>query len=135
VLPCIKMSAALPEEESLSDEDQEEDEKLPTIDVKGHLFDLQYHPERFLLAASHIDGRVILYETARPEARENKLARTLTHHKKSCRSVSFHSNGDVLYTGSADCSIACVNVETGQAYSILADAHPKPVNCVRTKLP
>lgn len=94
----------------------------------AQLLEVEWHPSRPLLATADVQGEVVVYRVARPTPRIRRvgaggiagkaraqpppppmgghavLAR-FDHHAQSCRSVTFHPNGNYAYTASADKSI------------------------------
>ncbi|XP_006658922.2 WD repeat-containing protein 55 [Oryza brachyantha] len=89
-------------------------------------FDLAFHPSSPLVATSLITGELHLFRYAAESQPERLFAAKA--HKESCRAVRFADSGNVILTGSADCSILASDVETGKPIARLEDAHENGIN-------
>lgn len=64
------------------------------IVVKEHIFDLDFHPLRDIVAVGQIDGKVNLFEYSSVEDVENKAVLELSYHHEPCRCVLFSQDGN-----------------------------------------
>ena len=55
----------------------------------------------------------------------------MKHHKKACRSLSFSSDGNHLYTCSKDQSVQCVDMNTGTKLFNVSCAHAEAINSLK----
>lgn len=89
-------------------------------------FDLDFHPSSPLVATGLINGDVHLYKYSADSIPQRLLA--IHAHDESCRAVRFVDSGRVFLTGSPDCSILALDVETGAQIARFKDAHEAAVN-------
>lgn len=107
-------------------DDLKEREEVPTdIELKDHMFDIEFSPTADLIAISQITGRVKLYKYS---CEDNVLVHDLKLSSEACRSVQF--NPEFLFVGSSDGSLRAVSVETGKTAYVQDEAHESPVNAM-----
>lgn len=87
--------------------------------------DCCFHPSANLLAGAVITGRV---ECFRFEGENTQRVFDLKAHSDSCRAVRFTTDGALLLSASADCSILATDSATGAAACRLEHAHGCGVN-------
>ncbi|WCJ41474.1 WD repeat-containing protein 55 [Euphorbia peplus] len=91
-------------------------------------FGLDFHPNDHLVAAALISGDLQLYRYAGGDAAAlPQRLFELKAHTGSCRAVRFINNGQALLTGSTDCSILAVDLETGSPIARVENAHEESV--------
>ncbi|KAH1219936.1 WD repeat-containing protein 55 [Glycine max] len=78
-------------------------------------FDIDFHPSDNLVAAGLITGHL-------------HLLLEVHAHTESCRAARFINGGRALLTGSPDCSILAIDVETGSTIARVDNAHESAVN-------
>ncbi|XP_072518648.1 WD repeat-containing protein 55 [Salminus brasiliensis] len=91
---------------------------------------LAFHPTEDVLAVGDIDGDIYLYSYSCTEG-ENKELWSSGHHLKSCRKVTFSSDGEKLFSVSKDKAVHIMDVETGKLVTRIPKAHSKPINALR----
>ncbi|XP_058947791.2 WD repeat-containing protein 55-like [Pocillopora verrucosa] len=106
-----------------------EDDVPDDISFDNQVFDLSFHPNRDVIAAGEIDGRVTVHSYSVSE--ENHLLLELHHHKKACRALTFSLDGLYLYTGSKDKSLQAVDMNSGAVAHSIVKAHNSPVYCMK----
>ncbi|CAH3028420.1 unnamed protein product [Porites evermanni] len=99
------------------------------ISFQSQVFDLSFHPNRDIIAAGEIEGRVTVYSYSVSE--ENHLLLDLHHHKKACRALAFSKDGLYLFTASKDKSLQAVDMNTGGVAHAVNKAHKSPVYCMK----
>ncbi|KAM7435026.1 WD domain repeat-containing protein 55 [Porites harrisoni] len=106
-----------------------EDDVPSDISFQSQVFDLSFHPNRDIIAAGEIEGRVTVYSYSVSE--ENHLLLDLHHHKKACRALAFSKDGLYLFTASKDKSLQAVDMNTGGVAHAVNKAHKSPVYCMK----
>lgn len=104
---------------------QKEDNVPNDIVLEDIALAVDCHPSQNLIATACIDGSVTLHTFS--TGKGNKLQRTLSHHKKSCRTLSFSPGGKRLYTAGKDKSLWCIDTETGGIRRKIKPAHDTAV--------
>ncbi|KAL4510506.1 hypothetical protein ABPG72_004660 [Tetrahymena utriculariae] len=99
----------------------------PLYFAEDHLFDLDFHPNKDLLACTLINGWVKILSYNSDEV--NDLA-IFKHHLQSTRTCCFSPNGLNLATGSKDKSFSIIDTN-GNLSLHLKDAHKESVNLVK----
>ncbi|KAH1219935.1 WD repeat-containing protein 55 [Glycine max] len=89
-------------------------------------FDIDFHPSDNLVAAGLITGHLHLYRYS-PHTVPVRLLEVHAH-TESCRAARFINGGRALLTGSPDCSILAIDVETGSTIARVDNAHESAVN-------
>ncbi|KAG5178016.1 WD40-repeat-containing domain protein [Tribonema minus] len=97
---------------------------MPELDVAEQVFDIALHPAEDIIACGTIDGRVTIHRYA--PAGHTQLVES-KHHSGSVRSVAYTADGSVLFTGSADKSVAALD-PTGAVKWHRKGAHDAAVN-------
>ncbi|XP_014791044.1 WD repeat-containing protein 55 isoform X2 [Octopus bimaculoides] len=87
------------------------DLKPKAISLSDVVVDVCFNPVKDVIAAAHIGGDVSLHSYSVEGDNQDLLL--LEHHKKSCRCIQFSSDGNILYSGSKDKSVAAVDMNTG----------------------
>jgi len=150
-LPTLDVAKSLAADKG-DDEDASSDESESESDSEGEssgsqVVDMAWHPHKPLFATAHVDGSVTLYRlprltpklkkrtatsTAATEQPKHTIIARLHHHKESCRAIVFHPSGDFLYTGSADKSIAIIDMRSiiPRLCFHLPNAHASALNCL-----
>lgn len=101
--------------------------KLTEIRVDDMLTDISFHTGENLLAASDINGDIMIFSYTDKEAEKKS---TLEIHTDSCRSIEFSHDGDLLLSGSKDMSLAIHDVATEKLVRLFETAHEEPINKV-----
>lgn len=96
------------------------------IPLEAQPFDLAFHPSSPIVAAGLITGRLQLFRFE--ELSEAQSLWNASAHSESCRAVRFAEEGRYVLSASPDCSILATNVETGQSFARLTDAHGSAIN-------
>eukprot|EP00611_Tribonema_gayanum_P004370 TRINITY_DN13541_c0_g1_i3.p1 TRINITY_DN13541_c0_g1~~TRINITY_DN13541_c0_g1_i3.p1 ORF type:complete len:339 (+),score=59.64 TRINITY_DN13541_c0_g1_i3:66-1019(+) len=97
---------------------------MPELDLAEQVFDIALHPAEDIIACGTIDGRVTIHRYA--PAGHTQLVES-KHHSGSVRSVAYTADGSVLFTGSADKSVAALD-PTGAVKWHRKGAHDAAVN-------
>ncbi len=92
----------------------------------GPVFDISMHPHHNIVAAGIVSGTVEVHAYAQDSC---SCMLSLNHHSRSCRAVAFSRDGNALYSGSLDLSVAAVNTE-GTLFWQNSDAHTSPVQTI-----
>jgi len=92
------------------------------IFLDDHVLDLCFSPCANVLALAQVTGEVRVY-SYKDEVTTEQLH--LTYHTDSCRAVAFSPDGNIIYTGSKDRSLAAVT--DGKLAGRILEAHPAPV--------
>lgn len=98
---------------------------IKDIELDSQAFDIDFHPFRPIISIAQLTGEVALWNFS---SKGNSKLKALTHHSESVRAVAFSPNGKMLFTGSVDCSMGLVDVETMQASKMSCNL---PVNVVK----
>eukprot|EP00873_Tetraselmis_striata_P019895 jgi/Tetstr1/440159/TSEL_028515.t1 len=93
--------------------------------VSEQPMDCCFHPGASLLAGAVITGHVQVFKY---EGEATQRVFDLAAHTESCRAVRFTSEGSLLLSASADCSILATDTATGAAAARLENAHSCGVN-------
>eukprot|EP01132_Coremiostelium_polycephalum_P000885 gene885-1108_t len=99
-----------------------------TFDV--NTFSLKFHPKEDLLVVSDAEGKVQLFKYSL-DGNETKLS--IRPHKKGCRQATFSSDGNYIFTGSSDCSLKVIDVNTGSILYTRENAHDDAINSLVSK--
>lgn len=89
------------------------------------IVDVNFHPEKDVIASGSIEGDVFLHSYSATS--ENGELMKLSHHKKSCRVVRFSTNGEELHTASKDKSFCSTDLNTGCMKRKVKHAHESPI--------
>eukprot|EP00042_Codosiga_hollandica_P042674 m.394998 g.394998 ORF g.394998 m.394998 type:complete len:257 (+) comp56382_c1_seq1:182-952(+) len=106
-----------------------DEEEIGDIEYDAPVFDLCFHPTHSLVAAALISGQVLVHEYS---TAGNTLHFQSQHHQESCRCIEFSQDGAYIFTASADCSVQCVDIQTGVVVSALFSAHSTGINAMTT---
>jgi WD40 repeat protein len=87
--------------------------------------DLKFSPTSNVLALSQVTGAVRIYSYNDQETKEQMV---FNYHTDSVRAVEFSNDGNVIYTGSKDQSLAVIT--NGQMAGRIMDAHDAPISTV-----
>ncbi|KAJ2808023.1 WD domain repeat-containing protein 55 [Coemansia guatemalensis] len=99
-----------------------------SLKFKEPVIDVAFSPTADLVASSLITGHVFVH---RYSVDGNTRQQRRKVHKKSCRSVCFSGDGEILYTGSKDRTWQAMDVETGAETMRIAAAHDKPIDIIK----
>jgi WD40 repeat protein len=99
-------------------------ESIPCAD---QIFDLSFHPGGEYLACGLIDGAVEVWKYG---LEESTRMLSVAAHGGSCRGVEFSSDGNNLFTVSADCHFRGLDANGGEVFKI--KAHRTPINKLAT---
>ncbi|KAJ2079429.1 WD domain repeat-containing protein 55 [Coemansia sp. RSA 988] len=99
-----------------------------SLKFKEPVIDVAFSPTADLVASSLITGHVFVH---RYSVDGNTRQQRRKVHKKSCRSVCFSGDGELLYTGSKDRSWQAMDVETGAETMRITAAHEKPIDIIK----
>ena len=104
------------------------------IPCGAHVFDIAFHPEIDIVAASLVTGAVELYSYDKEGGHARVL--DLSHHTMAARTLSFSPCGTRLVSGAKDQTLVAVDVN-GEVGWQAAKAHPDAINkvhCVDTNM-
>jgi len=93
------------------------------IECGEQLFDCSFHPKGDFLACGLIDGCVEVWKYG---LEENKKMLSVMAHDASCRGVEFSTDGNMLYTVSADCYFRGLDGSGKPVFKL--KAHTNPIN-------
>ncbi|KAJ1907220.1 WD domain repeat-containing protein 55 [Coemansia sp. IMI 209127] len=102
-------------------------ERPKPLRFKEPVIDVAFSPKTSLVASSLITGHVFVHRYA--VGGNERVLRQRTH-RKSCRSVCFSSDGELLYSASKDRSWAAMDVESGSESMRIDGAHESPLNLI-----
>lgn len=77
----------------------------PDIFLKDHIMDIKFSPNANVLALAQVTGHVRVYSYNEKETVEQL---TFDYHSDSCRAIEFSPDGNLIFTGSKDQSIAVI---------------------------
>ncbi|KAL5563472.1 hypothetical protein UlMin_033219 [Ulmus minor] len=89
-------------------------------------FDLDFHPSENLFCATLVNGDLLIYRFSSNSVPQKILE--VHAHTESCRAVWFIDDGCAIVTGSPDCFILAIDVETGGTIARLEDTHGEAIN-------
>ncbi|DBA01043.1 TPA: hypothetical protein N0F65_002653 [Lagenidium giganteum] len=92
--------------------------------VNDQVYDIDFHPTQDVLALGTISGVVQCYKYSEEQ---NTQALELKLHQDACRALMFSSDGQSLFTASADKSIRSFDTHGNMTWTELR-AHEAPVN-------
>jgi len=119
-------------EESTIDSEEKQRGVPEEIALHDIVFDIEFHPTHDIVALGMITGEMKCYKYSNEES--NVLLHEWAFHKKACRAVQFALGGSVLLSGSSDCSLRAVDLNTGKLGYTYAKAHNAPINTILTHL-
>ncbi|KAJ2859550.1 hypothetical protein GGI22_002952 [Coemansia erecta] len=102
-------------------------ERPKPLRFKEPVIDVAFSPKTSLVASSLITGHVFVHRYA--VGGNERVLRQRTH-RKSCRSVCFSGDGELLYSASKDRSWAAMDVESGSESMRIDGAHESPLNLI-----
>ena len=73
--------------------------------MDDHILDLKFSPTSNVLALTQVTGAVRIYSYNDTETKEQL---TFNYHTDSVRAVEFSHDGNIIYTGSKDQSLAVI---------------------------
>ena len=118
---------------SNNDDDDDDDEESITITTEENPMDVSFRdPSGTAFAVGLITGGVEMWRrttvitTGGGKGRIKKQS-TIQAHSESVRALSYMRNGDVLVTGSGDCSVMLIDSTTEQAIGRSAEAHEQAI--------
>lgn len=88
--------------------------------------DMQLSPTANVVALAQVTGHVRVYSYSETETKEQM---TFDYHEDSCRAIEFSPDGNMIYTGSKDMSLAVIT--NGNMAGRILEAHPCPIHCIR----
>jgi len=106
----------------------EEEDSPSDITLDQHIFDLCFHPSQDLVATGLISGEVKLFRYSLE--RNDQLSHWKLHHA-ACRTVDFSCDGKYLLSGSSDCSVRVIDVDTCKEVHCESSAHENPINAMK----
>ena len=77
----------------------------PDIFLDDHIMDLKFSPNANVIALGQVTGAVRVYSYTEEDTKEQM---TFNYHSDSVRSVEFSPDGNLIYTGSKDQSLAVI---------------------------
>lgn len=96
---------------------------LNAIKCENEIMCVAFHPAKDILVSGDIEGKVTIHSTA-ADFTDAKELMDFSHHKKSCRRVTFNREGDpTLFTASSDKSFCSVDLEQGSVVRRIKKAH------------
>ncbi|KAL4230231.1 WD domain repeat-containing protein 55 [Mactra antiquata] len=113
------MAASMPNVEGKSSS------KPKDINFDDIVVDINFHPEKDVIASSSIEGDVFLHTYS--TSSENNLLMKLSNHKKSCRVLRFSPDGEELHSASKDKSFCTVDLNNGALKRKVKNAHESPI--------
>jgi len=84
--------------------------------------DMKFSPTANVLALGQVTGAVRVYSYNDQETKEQM---TFNYHTDSVRAIEYSTDGNMIYTGSKDLSLAVIT--NGQMAGRIMDAHPAPI--------
>ena len=87
--------------------------------------DLKFSPTSSVLALGQVTGAVRVYSYNEQETKEMM---TFDYHTDSVRAVEYSPDGNMIYTGSKDMSLAVIT--NGTMAGRILEAHPAPIYSV-----
>jgi len=106
----------------------EQDCSPEDAETSDQVMGLDFHPQSDVLAAGIINGKVELYMYK--EDQPCQLVLDVQHHTDSCRAVKFSSDGNAMYSGSADQSLVCIDRQ-GSIIWATPNAHSAGINRIQ----
>lgn len=97
----------------------------PDIALDDHIMDLKFSPVSNVIALGQVTGHVRVYSYSDNETKEQM---TFDYHTDSCRAIEFSPDGELIYTGSKDQSMAVIT--GGKMAGRITDAHPAPIHTI-----
>lgn len=92
------------------------------IFLDDHAMDLAFSPTANVLAVGQVTGHVRIYSYNDQETKEQL---TFNYHTDSCRALEFSPDGNLVYTGSKDGSLAVITA--GAMAGRILTAHEAPI--------
>jgi WD40 repeat protein len=93
-------------------------------------FTFDCHPKERLIVSGTISGKVLLNMYSLDHSDEvgvDMPVAKLYKHKGSCRALKFSTKGNVVFSGSSDCSLVAMDLEAGEVIHSVKDAHSSPL--------
>lgn len=87
--------------------------------------DVKFSPNANVIALGQVTGHVRVYSYTEKETVEQL---TFDYHTDSCRAIEFSPDGNLIFTGSKDQSLAVIT--NGQMQGRIMDAHPSPIHTI-----
>jgi len=97
----------------------------PDICLDNHIMDLKFSPNANVIALGEVTGHIRIYSYNDKETKEQL---TFDFHTESCRAIEFSPDGSLIYTGSADKSMAVIT--NGSMAGRILEAHPCPIHTI-----
>lgn len=97
----------------------------PDIFLDDHVMAMNFSPVANVLAVGQVTGEVRVYSYD-DKATTEQLK--FDYHEDSCRAVEFSPDGNMIYTGSKDKSLAVIT--NGKMAGRILEAHPEPIHSV-----